>query len=443
MIETEIVGVPHNEEAELKVVATCIDAGDSRLYDEINSVIGVDDFFTLRAKLLYGSIKHLCDNNEPLTEVSVMEHLKSVRGVDEVGGMAGLLSVMDSTTTELDLKFCAKTVAEKSRLRNVIRSCRLAQEQAESETVQSNDIKSKLEADLEDDKIDSDGLTLKEATESISSDIDSIINGTYVADVITTNIGRLDFMLGSGGIASGEVLTLSAPTSCGKSALALNIALNCAKRQGKGVGIFSLEMPKKQITKRLMQTLSGINYRTIDGTTDGCRRADAFKRQGEELDDMKIYTSHSVKGADDLASQARSMVKKLGVKLLIIDYLQLIPFDTKNMSKAEGIANISHRIKQMALDLDVAIILLAQVNREGAKRDGGLSLYDLKDSGDIENDADVVLLMYPSQGDTESSKKMDSKGAYTELIYKIAKNREGERDIGCFFKHYHCIGRFE
>lgn len=96
----------------------------------------------------------------------------------------------------------------------------------------------------------------------------------------------------------------------------------------------------------------------------------------------------------------------------------------------------------MALELDVAVILLAQVNREGAKREGGLSLYDLKDSGDIENDADVVLLMYPRNGDTESSKGIDAKGAYTELIYKIAKNREGERDIGCLFKHYHCVGRF-
>ena len=97
----------------------------------------------------------------------------------------------------------------------------------------------------------------------------------------------------------------------------------------------------------------------------------------------------------------------------------------------------------MAIDLNVAVILLAQINREGAKRDGALSLYDLKDSGDIENDADVVLLMWPSKGDVESSKKSDHRGTYTELLYKLAKNREGERDIGCFFKFYHCTGRFD
>lgn len=133
---------------------------------------------------------------------------------------------------------------------------------------------------------------------------------------------------------------------------------------------------------------------------------------------------------------------KEGVKLVVIDYLQLIPFSSK-MGKAEGIADISHKIKQMAIELNVSVILLAQVNREGAKREGGLSLYDLKDSGDIENDADVVLLMWPHKGDVEASKDKDYKGSYTGLFYKIAKNREGERDVGDYFKFYHCTGRFE
>ena len=135
------------------------------------------------------------------------------------------------------------------------------------------------------------------------------------------------------------------------------------------------------------------------------------------------------------------MVRKKGVKLVVIDYLQLIPFDSKKMGKCEGIADISHKIKQMALDLNISVILLAQVNREGAKSER-IRLYDLKDSGDIENDADVVLLMYPSRGDFESSKGHDSHGPYTELIYNVAKNREGQRDVGGLFKFYHCTGRF-
>jgi replicative DNA helicase len=443
MIE-ETPTLPHNAEAENKIVATCVSETTDDNYNLIADVVTVDDFYTLRGKLLFRAIKSIHDSNKPIDDVAVMESVKAQGGWDELGGMTGFMSILDNVTTSLHLVECAKTVREKSILRKVIRASRIARERAESETVDSVEIIGELESNLAaTTRVSSNELDLSSATESIAQELDQMASGEFEPDVITTDIGRLDQMLGSGGIAAGEVLTLAAPTSCGKSALALNIALNAAKKQEKGVAIFSMEMPKKQVTKRLLQTLSGINYRTINETESGKQRAEKFKACNAELNELPIYTSHRVKSAEDLASQARNMVKKLGVKLIVVDYLQLIPFDSKRQGKAEGIASISHRIKQMALDLDVAVILLAQVNREGAKREGGLSLYDLKDSGDIENDADVVLLVYPSQGDTESSKRTDHKGAYTELLYKIAKNREGERDIGCFFKHYHCVGRFE
>jgi replicative DNA helicase len=159
----------------------------------------------------------------------------------------------------------------------------------------------------------------------------------------------------------------------------------------------------------------------------------------ELLAGLPIYTVHAVKGADDLRSQIRLLVRTHGVKLVVIDYLQLIPFG-KNVGKTEGISSISHKIKQIAVELEIGILLLAQVNREGAKRESGLSLYDLKDSGDIENDADAVILMWPEGGDVESAKKVDSVGPYTELQYSVAKNREGERDVRGIFKLYHCVG---
>jgi replicative DNA helicase len=112
------------------------------------------------------------------------------------------------------------------------------------------------------------------------------------------------------------------------------------------------------------------------------------------------------------------------------------------MSKNDAIADISHTIKQLALELNIGILLLSQVNREGAKRDGGLAIYDLKDSGDIENDADVILLMWPENGDIEQSKRLDGNGPYVNMKYNIAKNREGERDVKGKFKFYHTMGLF-
>jgi len=200
-------------------------------------------------------------------------------------------------------------------------------------------------------------------------------------------------------------------------------------------------MPRKQLMKRMVQSLSGVNIRNIQEGTATDANTKSFEEASSQAKELPLLTSHNVRNAEDLTSQCRYFVRKKGVKLVIIDYLQLIPFSSK-MGKAEGIADISHKIKQMAIELNVSVILLAQVNREGAKREGGLSLYDLKDSGDIENDADVVLLMWPHQGDVESSKEKDYRGSYTGLSYKLAKNREGERDIGDYLKFYHCTGRF-
>ena len=149
-----------------------------------------------------------------------------------------------------------------------------------------------------------------------------------------------------------------------------------------------------------------------------------------------------MRNIDELRSKARSMKRKKKIEALVIDYLQLIPYDAR-MSKNDGIALVSHRIKQLAMELNIPVILLAQVNREGAKRDSGLSMHDLKDSGDIENDADVILLMWARGGDLQNCRVHDGSTSYLELNYKIAKNREGERDLMGKFKFINHIGRFQ
>ncbi len=435
---------PHSEEAEEKLIATCLLDGDSMVYDRVSQIVTEDDFYTLRCKLLFRSIGDLASAGKPIDEIAVSERLKAIGGLDEVGGIAGLYSIQNKASTSTQANYYATTVMEKSRLRCLMRDCRKATEEAESESKPYDDIRAELESNITSvPSARNNKASIANSVDDIMEDLQRMKDGTYEADVVKTHLGRLDEYLGNGGIAAGEVMTVAAPTSCGKSALALFLAAQSAKKDGHSVAIFSLEMPQKQLTKRLLQSVSGINMRNVeeDRVNDSERKRieDATKILKE---DLNIFTSHSVRSADDLASQTRQFVQTKGVKLVVIDYLQLIPFDSKRMGKAEGIADISHKIKQMALDLNIAVILLAQVNREGARR-GGLELYDLKDSGDIENDADVVLLMYPSKGDVESSKDSDYSGAFTYLTYKLAKNREGERDIGCFFKFYHCTGRFK
>lgn len=438
------VVLPHNLEAEDGVVASCLDANSSSVYDAVSTIVTADDFYSARNRFVFDAIRRLANADKPLDEIHLCEAMKASNTLDEVGGVSGLMDMMDSATTEPQAIQYARLVSEKSNLRKLIRECRIAQEKATSEGYEFQDIRSSLEGNILDiDASGSSDSSVSGSVDEILEDIRLIQSGEYVSNVIQTNIGRLDGFLGSGGIAPGEVLTLAAPTSCGKSAFALYLATKAMKTQNVPTAYFSFEMPQKQLMKRIIQSISGVNLRAIQDRIATPEQENRFNQASEEAKDLPLHTCHNVKGVDDLVGKCRYFVRKQGVKMVVIDYLQLIPFNGNKMSKAEGIAAISHRIKQMAIELNVAVVLLAQINREGAKREGALSVYDLKDSGDIENDADVVLMMWPHKGDVESSKDSDHRGPFTGLIYKLAKNREGERDISDYLKFYHCTGRFD
>tara|TARA_E500000305_G_scaffold94462_1_gene83459 strand:+ start:1129 stop:2466 length:1338 start_codon:yes stop_codon:yes gene_type:complete len=432
--------LPQNLSAEHAVISCCLLQGDSDAYDSISRILKSEDFYSFQHQLAFQGIADLANEGQPVDEIHLVEKLKVNNSIDEVGGVAGIFGLTEGAETTTSIKHYAGIVKEKSNLRKLHRSYRLAAEQAASEQLPASDIQGAVESDLGDDISSGAGIEkISTSVEVLKDEFQQMKDGTFVKDVVRTHIPHLDEKLGMGGIGAGEVCIVAAPTSCGKSAVAINIALRAAKADAVPTCIFSFEMPQKQIARRMVQTLSGVNLRQIEENVASTAKVKAVHAANETLSTLPIYTVHSVQGADDLKSQIRILVRKHGVKLVVIDYLQLIPFGNK-LGKTEGISAISHKIKQIAVELGIGILLLAQVNREGAKRESGLSLYDLKDSGDIENDADAVVLMWPKGGDVESAKQVDAVGPYTELQYSVAKNREGERDVRGIFKLYHCVG---
>ncbi len=438
----ENLHLPHNLEAEEGVIACCCLDGTSEVYDRISRIIDPDDFYVERNRLLFISISKIAERGDELSEISLYEQTKKLGCLDAVGELSGIMSVMNRVETSSSSNYFAKIVKQKSELRTIARNCRIAAEQALSETIEPDVIRSGVESQMiELAENDQSAKDLGTSVDTLREEYRQMMAREYVSDVVKTHINHLDDKLGNGGLAPGEVMVLAAPTSCGKSQLALNIALRAATEGGVAPAIVSLEMPQKQVTQRLVTCLSGVWIRRI---RDGVATQDDIDDVNVALDkikDLNIKSIHNVKSIQDLASQARSLVRSDNIKLLMIDYLQLIPFSQRG-SKNDAIADVSHRIKQLALELNIPIILLCQVGREGAKRPGGLMLYDLKDSGDIENDADIVLLMWPKEGDIEESKKVDSHGPYVEMMYNVAKNREGERDVKGIFKFRHFTGRF-
>lgn len=440
---SEELNEPHNLNAEEGLIASCCIADHTCGYDTISHLVEPSDFYFTRNEVLYNSVANIAGRGEDINEVSLMEELKKSSSLDAVGGIAGLMAVMGRVETPVSINYFANIVREKSQLRKIIRKCRTSEEEARAEIKDANSIRAELECDMI--SIDQEDRTTNDLSTSVDilrDDFGKMLTGDYISEVVKTEIPHLDDKLGNGGVAPGEVMVIAAPTSCGKSQLALNIALRAAINANVKSAIVSLEMPQKQVTQRLVQCLSRVNLKTIKDRTINKKDMGSVEEALDTIGNLSIKSIHSVKSVQDMSSQIRTLVRTDDIKMLIIDYLQLIPFGNGRMSKNDAIADVSHKIKQLALELNIPVLLLCQVGREGAKRDGGLKLHDLKDSGDIENDADVVLLMWPKEGDIDSSRKLDKFGSYVEMQYNVAKNREGERDVKGIFEFRNTIGRF-
>ena len=443
MMEENNLKIPQNVDAEERILAQCLQGDKSDFYDSISHKIQPEDFSLYKHNLTFKCIASLAQRGLPLSEITLVEELKSSSAFDEVGGMDLVVTLLDKSTSPLEAQNLVNIVKDKSNLRRMIRAFRIGLEQAEDESESPESIRASVEKKLieldSDSKLD---MSLSSSVEQLMIQFEEQMKGEYKEDVIKTHIDHLDEKLGNNGIGAGEVVVIAAPTSCGKSQLALNIATRAAVLGGAGCGIFSLEMPQMQVAKRIITLKSGINLKRIKDRVAKESDMESVREGCEAIKSLPMYSIHSIKNIGELCSHARTMVRRHNVKLLVIDYLQLIPFQNKTMSKNDAVADISHTIKQLALELNVGVLLLSQVNREGARREGGLAIYDLKDSGDIENDADVIILMWTEENDMELSKAVDGNGTYVKLKYNIAKNREGERDVKGKFKFYNHKGLF-
>jgi replicative DNA helicase len=434
--------IPQNTEAEECLLSSFVTAGGASKFDEVAAVLEASDFYKVENQIIFKCMRQIVVSGNELDEISLSEELKKDGMLEEVGGIAGMMEHINKTGM-VQVKLCTEIIKEKSNLRKLIRQFKSSVEEMQSESKDSRQVSSEVESLLLglNDMSDCDN-SVKSALAEIQDEFESMLDGSYEADVVKTHIDHLDIKLHDGGIGMGEVCVIAAPTSCGKSQLALNVASRAVDKQGISALIFSFEMPQKQVLKRMMHSMSGVNPRSIKAGLITEEERDRVRKCSKAVESMNIFTSHSVRNVEDLMIQARLMVRKNGVKLIVIDYLQLVPWDANKFSKAAGVSDISHKVKQMAIELNVAVILLSQVNRDGARSEGGLEVYHLRDSGDIENDADVIIMMYPEQMDMSKATYKDAVGEYKNMVYKIGKNREGERDLMGNLKFYNQYGRF-
>ena len=257
--------LPNNLSAEQALIACCLLGDNSDAYDSISGLVQADDFYALRHQLAYQAIADLAGSGEPIDEINLVERLKVNNCIDEVGGVVGVMALADGAETTASVRNYASIVKEKSNLRKMHRAYKMAAERAASEQLDSSEIQGEVDTAL--NLCSSNQSDIEKISHSVSllkEEFKQMQEGTYVKDVVKTHIKHLDEKLGMGGIGAGEVCIVAAPTSCGKSAVAINIALRASKIDSVPSAIFSFEMPQKQIARRMLQTLSGVNLRQVE-----------------------------------------------------------------------------------------------------------------------------------------------------------------------------------
>ena len=382
-----------------------------------------DSFFKLSHGMLFNIMQDLSDKGDPIDPVSVKSALDSIGQFEQVGGMAFLASLINAVPTSAHIEHYSKVVAEKSRARKVIEDLSQSISNVYDGQKDLNEILSQTEQNLstissEQKKGFRPIIDVIDSTQSILDE-----RSQKTGDVTGTSTGFNDFDQITTGLHEDNLIIIAARPAMGKTAFALNIAQNVAKNSDKAVAIFSLEMGAESLVERMLSAeglIPSYHVRTGNLTEGEWRRMISAQ---ERLARGKIFIDDT---AGIKISEIRSKAKRLaqennGLGLIVIDYLQLIEGRGRE-NRQQEVSEISRQLKIIAKELKVPVIALSQLSRGVDQRnDKRPILSDLRESGSIEQDADIVVFLY-----REAYYKRDEQEEpdnVTELI--IEKNRHG------------------
>lgn len=416
---------PHSLDAEKSTIGSLLIDKDSII--KISDFLKSDDFYHDAHSIIYDAILSLYDKRVPVDIVTLSNFLEDRNQLPLIGGVSYLAELANEVPTSTHIFQYASIVKQKAVLRKLIMAGDAIKGFGYREDEELDELIDKAEKAL-----------FKVSQEHIKDrfvHIKDILNRTYekISDLhdpeakekyrgIPTGFKDLDNILS--GLQPSDLVVLAARPSMGKTSLALNIAENIAKR-GFSVGIISLEMAKEQLVERMFCSLLGVdNWKMRTGRLSD----DDFARIGnimDELNNMKIYIDDSVGGSiPELKAKARRLKMEHGLDVLMIDYLQLMsaghPSYSYQQNRVQEISEISRSLKELARDLSIPILAMSQLSRAVELRPSKIpQLSDLRESGAIEQDADVVLMMYREDYYEEDTERP----GVTDLF--IRKHRNG------------------
>ena len=437
MIEERVP--PQNIEAEQAVLGAMLI--DKEAIAKATEVLSADDFYREAHRVIFSAMLELYNKNEAVDMVTVTEILKRDNKLEDIGGIAYITSLANVVLTAANVKYHAEIVAEKSVLRQLVR---VSTEIAAMGYEANEDVGTLLDTaesrilEISNRKKKNDFTAINDILMDSVQSIESLLQNKGGLTGLPAGFADLDKL--TSGLHPSDFIILAARPSMGKTALALNIVQNVALRAHKVIGgeprsvaLFCLEKSKEQLGNRMLCAEAGIDSQRL---RVGEMRDEDWTHLWDACDTMsraKIYIDDTAGiTAMDMRSRARRLKAEHGLDLIVVDYLQLMQGSGKRNNsgdRQQEVSEISRSLKALARELDVPVLALSQLSRSVESRQVKRPmLSDLRESGSLEQDADIVAFLY-----REDYYNPETENKHTELI--IAKHRNGPVDtVNLFFQ---------
>jgi replicative DNA helicase len=415
--------LPHNLEAERSILGAVL--LDNHALNAAVERLRTEDFFLPQHRHIFERMVQLAERQQAIDTITLMEDLVRSGELEAAGGVPYLSQLADGLPRVTNVDHYARIVKEKAVLRNLIHSVSAIQEQALAAGDDADVILDRAESQifqLAEDRIKAGLIGVKDLVKEGFERLEKIFSeGRRITGLATGYVG-LDNE--TAGLQPSELIILAARPSMGKTALALNIAENVALRQREPVAIFSLEMSKESLLLRLLSSQARVDAHKF--RTGHLNRNDWAKLTASlaELGEAPIWIDDSASSTVlEMGAKARRLKRDRGLSLVIVDYLQLVvpTLNRRSSNRQEEVSSISRALKALAKELKVPVLVLSQLTRAPEREERKPQLADLRESGAIEQDADMVLFI--NRPNFYKTDVPDEERAKAELI--IAKQRNG------------------
>lgn len=422
MEENKIKVLPYSYEAEQSVIGSVLI--DSDVMYEVADILSKDDFYVMQNRLIYECMIEIYRERKTIDIITLTNKLKEKKYMDKIDGVNYLTNTTVMIPSAANVKNYAEIVKKKSILRKLIRASENTIEmsmQEEKSLDEVLDIAEKNIFNISQDRMGDDFENISEVVTEVFGKIDERYSSG--SELTGLDTGFKDLNKNLGGFHDSDLILIAARPGMGKTAFALNLVLNTAIK-GSTVAVFSLEMSKLQLVQRLLSSISGVPLKHIIGGKIADNEWAKLMGGGQALNSAKIFIDDTpgIKMSEIRSKCRKLKIEKGGLDMVMIDYLQLMESDSRLESRQQEVSKISRSLKILAKELNCPVVALSQLSRNTESgKDHTPKLSDLRDSGAIEQDADIVMFIYR---DEYYNKLETKKKNIADII--IAKNRHGE-----------------